>query len=218
MQRKTHNYSELSDEELIKQLTSTPQENELVEFFMYRKCRKLLYYISVNFFQSTDIESIFGEFYEFLSDNNWRVLRSLKNKNNCTLNTYLTSCAVNYFAKKANEEKKRISHEFVPCEPEIIEQMNHFTAEEEIEMPPVWEAYKMLGERERTILRLLVIEEKAALVAAPLIWKYIQSQKSLAHATDKNVQSTISMAKGRALSSLVTKLNNLDSTDTAKPQ
>ena len=113
------------------------------------------------------------------------------------------------FSKKSNEEKKRCSHEFIPTDPEFINILEHFTAEEEYETQPVWEAYNMLEERERIVLRLLVIEKKSMKVAAPIIWKYIKSKKSFEETSEKNIQSTISVVKSRAILSLTKKLEEL---------
>ena len=209
MLKNIHKYENMSDKEFVESLTTEPIDNKLFEYFIYEKCRKLLYYISANFNNSNYIGSVLGEFYEFISDNDWRVLKSWNNKNDCSLNKYLTSCAINYFSKKSNEEKKRCSHEFIPTDPEFINILEHFTAEEEYETQPVWEAYNMLEERERIVLRLLVIEKKSMKVAAPIIWKYIKSKKSFEETSEKNIQSTISLVKSRAILSLTKKLEEL---------
>lgn len=210
MARNNHKYKVLSDEELIELLMQRPLDNNLFRYFLFDKCKSLLCYISSTFYKSSNTKVIFGEFYEFLSENDWKVLRSWKRKNNSTFNNYLTACAVNYFMKEVGKEKKRNLYEFVPNDPEQLFELNQFTAEEEVEQPPVWEAFKKLDERERTILQLLVIEGKSAMTAAPVIWKYINSAKELEQATEKNIQSTISVAKSRALLSLTKELQKID--------
>ncbi|MBQ5752529.1 MAG: hypothetical protein IIV89_06755 [Bacteroidaceae bacterium] len=132
-------------------------------------------------------------------------------KNGCSLNSYLASCSMHYFASRVKAEKKRNDREIIPSTPEIIEYLNHFTAEEENENQPVWEAYRMLKERDRVILWQLVIEEKDAMTAAPIIWPYINTNKEIHELSQKHVQSTIAMAKHRALLALLNKLKTLTS-------
>lgn len=204
-----HKYENLSDEELVEQLTTGPVDNRLHEYFFYKKCFNLLYFISSNIYKCENSNSIIGEFYEFISDNDWYVLRSWRRKNNSTLSNYLTTCAVNYFIRKTNKEKKRNSIEFIPSDPEFINAMDHLIADEAAEQLPVWEAFNKLDERNQTILQLLVIEGKSVMIAAPAIWKYIKSEKSYEEASEKKIQSTIAMAKSRAILSLTKELKKI---------
>ena len=67
----------------------------------------------------------------------------------------------------------------------------------------------MLKERDQVILRQLVIDEKDIMEAAPVIWPYINSAKNIHELSQKHVQSTIAMAKHRALLALLNKLKTL---------
>ena len=95
----------------------------------------------------------------------------------------------------------------VATTPKQVSGINHFIAEEEADMPPVWDAYKTLKERDKVILRLLVIEEKDVMDAAHEIWPYINSPYRIHEVTQKHIQSTIAMAKHRALLALMNSMN-----------
>ena len=204
-------YALMSDRELIDGLTAVPTNNKLHEYFFKEKCKHFLTYISTTLYKEDDCNMLVGELYEYLSNDNWKILKMWEGKNGCSLNSYLASCSMHYFASRVKAEKKRNDREIIPSTPEIIEYLNHFTAEEENENQPVWEAYRMLKERDRVILWQLVIEEKDAMTAAPAIWSYINTNKEIHELSQKHVQSTIAMAKHRALLALLNKLKTLTS-------
>lgn len=202
-------YALLSDKELVDGLTAVPANNRLHEYFFKEKCKHFLTYISNTLYNEDDCNMLMGELYEYLSNDNWKILKMWEGKNGCSLNSYLASCSMHYFTGRIKAEKKRCDREMIPSTPETIEYLRHFTAEEDSEQQPVWEAYKMLKERDRIILRQLVIEEKDMLVAAPVIWPYINSNKDIHELSQKHIQSTIAMAKHRALLALLNNLKNL---------
>lgn len=206
---KKREYALLSDKELIDGLTAVPPNNKLHEYFFHVKCKHFLTYISSTLYNEDDCNMLVGEFYEYLSKEDWKVLKKWEGKNNSSLYSYLATCSMHYFSGKAKAEKRRGDIEVAPATPEIIEYLNHFTAdEEETANQPVWEAFRMLKERDQVILRLLVIEEKDMMDAASSIWPYIKTEKKMCELSQKQVQSTIAMAKHRALLAL---LNNLKS-------
>ena len=202
-------YALMSDRELIDGLTAVPANNKLHEYFFKEKCKHFLTYISSTLYNEDDCSMLVGELYEYLSNNDWKILKMWEGKNGCSLSSYLSSCSLHYFTSKIKAEKKRSDFEFVPSTPETIEYLNHFTAEEEGENQPVWEAFKMLKERDQVILRQLVIEENDMMLAAPVIWPYINTSKDLHELTQKHIQSTIAMAKHRALLALLNNLKTL---------
>lgn len=202
-------YALMSDKELIDGLTAVPPNSRLHEYFFKEKCKHFLTYISTTLYNETDCSILIGELYEYLSNDNWKILKLWKGKNGCSLNSYLASCTMRYFTSKIKAEKKRSDHEVISGTPEIVEYLNHFTAEENADNQPVWEAYKMLKERDQVILRQLVIEEKEMILAAPAIWPYINTSKKIGDLSQKQVQSTIAMAKHRALLALLNKLRDL---------
>lgn len=208
MHRKS-SFARLDDKELIKALTATPADKELHEFFFYIKCQKFLNYISSTLYNRCDGKHLVGELYEFLSKDDWHVLRLWDNKNGASLYSYIARCSINYFTNKEIAEKKRLNIEFRPDTTELIEKLGYFTQEEESDMPPVWEAFGMLNKRDQTILRLLVIDGMSMMSAAPAIWQYINSKACIDELTPKQIQSTIAMVKHRALLALVQNLKKI---------
>ncbi len=207
--RPNREYALLSDKELVERLTAIPPEVELQEYFVCERCKNFLKYIACTLYDSNDSTELLGELYEFLSKDNWNLLKSWKNKNGASLYSYIAHCSINHFTRKKVEEKKRNDREFIPSTPEIFEQLNAFTDEEEQEKVPVWEAFRMLRERDREVLRHLIIDDKKMLDAAPVIWGHLNSKYKLEELPPKKVQSIIAMAKHRALLALVENVKKL---------
>ena len=204
----TRKYAQLSDKELIDGLTAVPPNNQLHEYFFKEKCKHFLTYISNNLYNEDDGSMLIGDLYEYLSNDDWKILKMWEGKNGCSLYNYLASCSMNYFTSKVRADKKRSDVEILPSTPDLVEYLNHFTAEEETENQPVWEAFRMLKKRDQVILRLLVIEERGIMEAAKKIWPYVKTDKDIYDVSQKHIQSIIAMAKHRALVAL---LNNLKS-------
>ncbi|MBQ8336326.1 MAG: hypothetical protein IJY44_02195 [Bacteroidaceae bacterium] len=194
-------YASMSDRELVKGLTAQPIDNKLHEYFFNVKCKSLLSYISTSVYNDDNTNTIIGEFYEYLSNDNWKVLRNWEGKNDCTLYSYLSKCSVRYFIARKNAENKR--NEIETCidlqkDAELIE--HPVTDDEKNRL--IRKAYKMLCERDRVIIRLLIIDGKDLMEAAPHIWRYINSSQPYDELTQKQIQSTVSMAKHRAVLTL----------------
>lgn len=202
------NYSQLSDTELIERLTASPVDEKLHSFFFTKKCKQFLRYISSNIYYCESENELWGEFYEFLSKDNWAIMRNWKNRNGASLYTYLAYCTTNHFIHKKLAEKKEQEQFLVPSSQNMYEQLADFVEDEEeaVNTYPVREAFNMLSQRDQAILHALVIDEQSALDAAPAIWKYIKNNKPLEEMDPKRVQCTIAMAKHRAQLAL---LNNL---------
>ena len=201
------NYSSLSDQELIEKLTASPVDEKLHNYFFTKKCRQFLRYISSNIYQCDSENELWGEFYEFLSKDNWAIMRNWQNRNGANLYTYLAYCTTNHFIHKKLAEKKEQELMVVPSSQSMYEQLAGFIDEEDdTQALPIREAFNMLNQRDQTILRLLVIDGNSALEAAPVIWEYIKNVKPLAQMDPKRVQCTIAMAKHRAQLAL---MNNL---------
>lgn len=209
-------YSLLSDQELIERLTATPVDEKLHRYFFTKKCTHFLKYISSNIYHCESEKELLGEFYEFISKDNWAVIRNWKNKNGATLYTYLAYCTTNHFIHRKAAEKKEQERLFVPLEQDVYEQMAKFVTEEDDEIMnyPVKEAFDMLNQRDQTVLRTLIIEGYSTLDAAPQIWKFIKNSKSLEEMDPKRVQCTIAMAKHRAQLALLNNLKQLSKKDT----
>ena len=77
-------YANITDEEWIERLVAIPPIQPLHHYFFKVKCASFLKYIAMNVYNDC-AENILGEFYEFLSYDNWHVLRSFKGKRNASL-------------------------------------------------------------------------------------------------------------------------------------
>lgn len=210
MLKKDIDYAQLTDSEWVKILTSTPADEVAHRYFFGTKCRPMLQYIANNLFENEETELLLGEFYILLSQNNWYVIRQFKSLNGASLNSYLTRCTIHHFIKKKKKESP-FQHNAIPIEaPDICKELNHFTTEEENDNPPVWQAFEQLKERDRIILRNLVIEGKSALEAAEKVWPLIKTtEKDWKKLPVKRVQDTIAILKRRALLALATELQQL---------
>ena len=71
----------------------------------------------------------------------------------------------------------------------------------------VWQAFDKLKERDRLLLREMVINERSALDVADEIWRFVRSaERDWRKLPVKRVQDTISMMKRRALMNLLEQL------------
>ncbi|MBE6285182.1 MAG: hypothetical protein E7093_01870 [Bacteroidales bacterium] len=204
-----NSFALLSDEELIERMTVPDVDEKLHEYFFYVKCAPILKYLSKKLYGSCDITILTGELYEFIASNDWAVLRKWEKRNEASLFSYIARCATNYFINKENSEKKRQDKETLTSTPGIIEQISSFTEESEDESLPIWKAYDMLNERDREVLRLLVIEGFQMLTVAKEIWKYVDSKQDISELSPKRIQGTISMIKHRAQLALLENLEKL---------
>lgn len=201
-------YALLGDDEWIELLMAIPPEERAHRYFFEVKCRSFLQYIALSIFGSNDTRELIGDFYQFLSQDNWHVLRLYKKRNGASLGSYLSRCAVHHFIAIKKREQANLG---LPLEhPDIVKELSQFTQEEETEQPPVWEAFSKLNERDQLILRHIVIEGKSALEAADTIWPHVKSSnKDWRTIPPKRVQDTISMLKKRALLALSLELKTL---------
>ena len=204
-----NSFALLSDEELVERMTAPDVDEKLHEYFFYVKCAPILKYLSKKLYGSCDITILTGELYEFIASNDWAVIRNWEMRNEASLFSYIARCATNYFINKENSEKKRQDKETLTSTPGIIEQISSFTEENEDESLPIWKAYDMLNERDREVLRLLVIEGFQMLTVAKELWKYVDSKQDISELSPKRIQGTISMIKHRAQLALLENLEKL---------
>ncbi len=91
----------MSDPEIVEKLLSN--DPHAIRDFFFVRCRPMLTYIGQYFFRDRRTpEELIGEFYEFLSADDWHKLRIFKYS--CRLNTYVTIIASRYFQHKRNVE------------------------------------------------------------------------------------------------------------------
>ena len=168
-----------------------------------------LKYLSRRLYGSNDITILTGELFELVATNDWALLKKWKKKNDASLFSYIARCATNHFVNKEIAEKKRQDKETLASTPGIIEHLSSLAEESETETLPIWKAYNMLNERDREVLRLLVIEEYQMLSVAKELWKYVDSKQDISQLPAKRIQGTISMIKHRAQLALLENLEKL---------
>lgn len=209
--RSTKNrFNELDDNELIARLTAVPPDEELHSYFFGTKCKQFLRFIAVSIFNNNDTEALLGEFYDLISKNNWNILRLFDKSKGASLNTYLSRCAVRHFIELKSKEEKRLGYRCSIEERDIIKELDHFTLDEEEEQPDVWRAFANLKERDKIILRSLVLENRSTLEVADQIWPYVKTQhKNWRELPAKRVQDCIAILKKRALLSLAIEIKRI---------
>ena len=100
-------YKDRSDADIIGELTSNNPDAGLVDYFFFDLCKKLLKDISKVTRNDENYRALIGEFYEYLSENNWKVLRQYQGRNNATLMYYLSYCANNHYDGCHRQSGKR---------------------------------------------------------------------------------------------------------------
>ena len=132
----------------------------------------------------------------------------------CLLSSYTSKITCRYFCKLANKEKKRKEKEG-----ELLEYVDYesllkceTTPEdgEESQIQCVRQAYQMLPERYRCVLRCLVIDQMSALDAFPLLSPFVHPRPKDGLTSDevkeawtaKQRQDALSLLKGYALKHL----------------
>ena len=203
-------YESFTDEEWVEKLLMLPPLQTLHRYFFKVKCFSFLQYIVCNILHIGSIEYILGEFYEFISRNNWNVLRKFRKDNNSSLFTYLSRCTVRYFLKAKLKEDRNAG---ISLDDDDVD-LSSFVDSEEIneDNRQLWRAFARLPERDRFLLKALVIDEKPAIEIAEDIWGYVDSrERDWRKLPPKRVQSTISMLKKRALCRLLKEMGGASS-------
>ncbi len=91
----------MTDRELVKNLIAG--DTRTISYFFFERCYNALSYIGQYFCQTKQTpEELIGEFYEFLSANDWHKLRIFQFT--CSLNSYITIIASRYFQHKRDKE------------------------------------------------------------------------------------------------------------------
>lgn len=91
----------MTDKEILEGLCK--YDAQTIKEFFFVRCKPMLIYIGQYFCQYRQTpEELIGEFYEFLSADNWHKLRIFKYT--CSLNSYVTIIASRYFQHKRDKE------------------------------------------------------------------------------------------------------------------
>lgn len=199
-------YHNCTDTDIIAALTGDKPNEGLVNYFFFDLCKEILTRISKSMSHDDNYKTIIGEFYVYLSKNNWNVLRQFQGRNNATLLYYLSYCANNHFA-----ELNRIKEIFIEdCQYEFADIYDEMDEEKELLCKAVSKAFTMLSEYHQKTLELLVINEMSSLDAADILWQYTR-HKNIDWRTlpVKKVQDTLAKGKQRACANLMNKTTEL---------
>lgn len=91
----------MTDKEIVSRLLEN--DAEAIRDFFFVRCRAMLAYVGQYFCQTRQTpEELIGEFYEFLSADDWHKLRIFKFT--CSLNAYVTIIASRYFQRNRDIE------------------------------------------------------------------------------------------------------------------
>lgn len=200
---KRKNFAEYTDQELINGLMALPVQEDLHLYFFSVSFRSVLSYNAMAF-KNWNPNELLGEFYEFVSKNNWYVLRKYKGEG--SLRGYLSVC----FQRHIN---KLMGYWEIPFDIVSLDYINdheeeyNLYAEPEEKRMPIEQALMQLKERDRLVIREIFYNGKSALEAAEVLWIYVKSsEKDWRKLPAKTVQNTISSLKLRALAALQAQL------------
>ena len=91
----------MTDQQIVNNLIIG--DHRTIKDFFFVRCKPMLIYIGQYFCQQKHTpEELIGEFYEFLSADDWHKLRIFKYT--CSLNSYVTIIASRYFQHKRDKE------------------------------------------------------------------------------------------------------------------
>lgn len=91
----------MTDQRVVEKLING--DHRIIKDFFFVRCKPMLIYIGQYFCQyKYTPEELIGEFYEFLSADDWHKLRIFKYT--CSLNSYVTIIASRYFQHKRDKE------------------------------------------------------------------------------------------------------------------
>lgn len=195
-------YKNCTDADIIGALIGYKPNAGLVEYFFFDLCKNMLIRISNIMRNDDNYKALVGDFYEYLSKNNWRVLRQYKKKNNATLIYYLSYCTNNHFLAI-----KKIENMFTGnSDYEFVDVYDELEDEKELMCDAVAHAFTTLNESQQAVLKHLVILEESTLTAADALWKYTK-HKEIDWRTlpVKKVQDTLAKFKQRACANLTYK-------------
>ena len=91
----------MTDQQIVNNLITG--DHRIIKDFFFVRCRPMLVYIGHYFCRQRQTpEELIGEFYEYLSANDWHKLRIFKYS--CSLKSYVTIIASRYFQHKRDQE------------------------------------------------------------------------------------------------------------------
>ena len=188
--------------------------SEAVDFYISKLGKSIVDHISYTIMH----RDIFSDYYIFLSSPytetnipTWKKVVGYKGKNNCTLKTYTSNISCRHFCKIATKERKEaLLHgdmlEFMDYE-SLLKCDTDFDDSESKTIQSIRNAFALLGERDKLVLKCLVIDKTSSIEAFDILGKHINprpkdnmsSAEVKARLSIKQKQDAISLLKGRAL-------------------
>lgn len=200
---KRKNFAEYTDQELIDGLMALPVQQDLHSYFFNVVFGTVLNYNAMAF-KDWSINELMGEFYEFISKDNWYVLRNYKGLG--TLRSYLSVCFQRHINRLRGYWEIPFDTVSLDCLNDCEEEYNLY-AEPEEKKTPIEQALMQLKERDRLVIQEIFYNGKSALEAAEVLWVHVKStEKDWRKLPAKTVQNTISSLKSRALAALQARL------------
>ena len=146
---------------------------------------------------------------------------SLYDARSCSLQSYTSTIALRHFYKVINRERKQKQSNV-----ELLDFCDYQTLLEcdlpieesdSLDQIVVKQAFQTLNERDKLVLRYLVIEKKTGIETYELLQDYITPEPKNGYTSDeikhswslKQKQDAVSLLKGRALKKLLKKFNEL---------
>ncbi|MBO5824307.1 MAG: hypothetical protein J6Q93_05030 [Prevotella sp.] len=103
----------MTDKELIQRLIAN--DPKTIYNFFFVRCRGMLSYVGAFYGCSGLPEELIGEFYEFLSADDWHKLRIFKHT--CSLNAYVSIIATRYFQRRRKHDLLSLDDDTVRIRP-----------------------------------------------------------------------------------------------------
>ena len=207
---KRKNFAAYTEQELINGLMALPVQEDLHTYFFNIVCSSILSKNAMTF-KANSINELLGEFYEFVSKNNWHVLRSYKGRG--ALRSYLSVC----FHRHLNKQRNYLTIPFDIVSLDYIndhEEEYNLYAEPQENSLPIEKALMQLKERDRCVIQEIYINGKSTLEAADTLWVHVKTdEKDWRKLPVKKVQNTISCLKVRALAALQAELEKCNNND-----
>lgn len=203
-----------ANKELAKRVVQNKEE--AVRYFLTDLSYPIIKHIEYNIIKREDV---YGDYYIFISAPvneesvpQWKKVSQYRG-DNCQLNTYVSCIACRHFCKIAQKEKEENLRngdmiEYVDYESLLgYDYHNEEESETSIRMR---NAYSNLSEKDREVLRLLLIENMSGIDAFPVLSQYITPKAKDGMTSEqvkeswsiKQRQDAMSLLKGRALDHL----------------
>lgn len=140
----------MTDREIITALIGG--DHRTIKEFFFVRCRPMLIYIGQYFCPYRQSpEELMGEFYEFLSADDWHKLRIFKHT--CSLNSYVTIIASRYFQHKRDKELLSLNENIA-----LVKNLRDDRGEEAFFMEDLGRIIKKLQPFDRFLVQRILID------------------------------------------------------------